>query len=46
MLILMVMLKEIESLIISGCSSLETLVIPDNIADRGIAYGAFPVAHH
>ena len=33
--------KEIESLSFSGCSSLETLVIPDNIADRGIAYGAF-----
>ena len=33
--------KEIESLSFSACSSLETLVIPDNIADRGIAYGAF-----
>lgn len=33
--------KGIESLSFSGCSSLETLVIPDNIADRGIAYGAF-----
>lgn len=33
--------KKIESLSFEGCSSLETLVIPDNIADRGIAYGAF-----
>ena len=33
--------KEIESLSFSGCSSLETLVIPDNITIRGIASGAF-----
>ncbi len=33
--------KEIESLSFAGCSSLETLVIPDNITDSGIAYGAF-----
>ena len=33
--------KEIESLSFEGCSSLETLVIPDNITIRGIASGAF-----
>ena len=33
--------KKIESLSFEGCSSLETLVIPDNITIRGIASGAF-----
>ena len=33
--------KEIESLSFDGCSSLETLVIPDNITENGISYGAF-----
>lgn len=33
--------KEIERLSFSGCSSLETLEIPNNIIENGISYGDF-----